>query len=245
MTDDQVRLIESRDNQTFKDWLKLHDSKGVKKQGKFLVSGRKLVPELLRTCPERFSALIREVGHPLNTSEMPVYALTKSLFNELDLLGTGSPILLGSFPETQQWTQSVEGPKVGLALQDPGNLGAALRACVGFGIENVILFEEACHPFHMKALKAGSGAQFELKLWRAPSVGDHTQLKNIIGLDMEGESLAGFRWPEDFTLVLGEEGQGLPDNINKRVKIPMSGKIESLNATTSLAIALYERARQR
>ena len=245
MTSDQVRLIESRDNPTFKSWMKLQDSKGVKKQGQFLVSGRKLVPELLRTCPERFTALIREVGNPLNTSEMPVYALTKSLFSELDALGTDSPILVGSFPEPQLWTSEIEGPKVGLALQDPGNLGAALRACVGFGIENVLLFEEASHPFHMKALKAGSGAQFQLKIWKAPSVGDKQKLSNCIGLHMEGEDIRSFKWPKDSTLILGEEGPGLPSHIDKRLRIPMAGQMESLNATTSLAIALYERSRQR
>lgn len=207
------------------------------------MSGRKLVPELLRTCPERFTALIRQVGNTLNTSEMPVYALTQNLFKELDALGTEAPLLLGSFPEPQHISQPIEGPSVGLALQDPGNLGSALRACVGFGIKNVILFQEACHPFHMKALKAGSGAQFQLNLWKAPAIGETNQMQNIIGLDMEGENISGFRWPKDFTLVLGEEGLGLPHGIGKRLKIPMQGKMESLNATTSLAIALYERSR--
>jgi len=62
-------------------------------------------------------------------------------------------------------------------------------------------------------------------------------IENAYGLDMSGENIYSFPWPKDVHLILGEEGQGLPETLRvKRLKIPMSGKVESLNATVAASI---------
>jgi RNA methyltransferase, TrmH family len=236
----QVRLIESPENKLFKSWMKLHESHGVKKSGQFLLSGKKLVEEAIKKNHCKVLALVTCEGHD-SPSEHPTYELKKKLFRELDVLGTGGPLLIGEVPPVNDWSGSLPGPKLFLGLQDPGNLGSALRLASAFAIPNVILLKEAAHPFLPKALRAAAGSTFHLKLWWGPSINELKPHEDLYVLDLNGQSVSEFRWPKDFSLLLGEEGRGLPDSLKRSshsLTVPFSGRVESLNATHALAITL-------
>lgn len=248
-------LIESPSNANFKKWLELTESRGVKEHGLCLVSGRKIVPEMMKNHPD----LVAEVlTHPDRVMEVmgirqQRYAtLKKDLFKQLDVFGTDFPLLVMKAPAIEKLTSSKnnaaidlpepKGLEVILALQDPRNLGAALRSCQGFDVKKVYLCEECAHPFHPESIRSSSGASFDLSFARIPALSKLNAHPFMKVLDSGGESLSSSKWSKNQFLVLGLEGPGIPENLSSaaKVHIPISDKLESLNAATALAIALYD-----
>ncbi|NLO80086.1 MAG: RNA methyltransferase [Xanthomonadaceae bacterium] len=241
------QLIESPHNPRFKLWKSLLDGRGIRKQQRFLHAGRKAVPEVLARHPERFEAVLclqedQLAGLPLPPA-LPRYRLAPALFAQLDVIGTRFPLLVGRLPAFPR--ADLAAPPRGLelvcALGNPDNLGALLRSAAAFGVRRVILLPEAAQPFHPRALRAGANAQFELELLQGPG---WTELPAAAGpllaLDAGGEPLDRFDWPRDLRLVLGEEGKGLPPSLPlRRLAIPTTGRVESLNATVAASLALY------
>ncbi|WP_188261960.1 TrmH family RNA methyltransferase [Azospirillum tabaci] len=241
------RLIESLQNPQFKLWESLLESRGLKKQGKFLLAGLKTVPEALARWPERFSTLLvtdpaQAEGWRLPTG-LEVVQLAPALFRTLDTPGTGFPLLVGTVPDTPSidLSQPPQGLELVCALGDPNNLGALLRSAAAFGARRVILLDGAAHPYHPKCLRAASNAQFELTLLRGGRWEDVTRAAGpLVALDAGGADMAAYRWPRDVRLVLGEEGQGIPAALPvQRLSIPTTGAVESLNATVAASVALF------
>lgn len=247
MTAHPPRLIESPQNRTFKLWEAVLERRGLKKHRRFLLSGRKTVPEALARWPDRFEALL--VTDPAQAEGLPIppgvalYQLDRTLFDRLDVSGTGVPILVGIVPEMPAIDLAAppQGLELVCALGDPNNLGALLRSAAAFGARRVVLMEEAAHPFHPKCLRASANAPFELTLFRGPKWPDLNRAAGpVLALDAGGEDLSAFPWPRDLRLVLGEEGQGLPADLTvTRMAIPTTGAVESLNATVAASLALY------
>lgn len=240
-------VIESRQNVKFKNWLSLLEAKGIKKSGLALISGRKLVDEFLEQNPRQARDLIlpEKLGTPSLPSNIGIHTLSYPLFSELDVFGTHTPLLVVDAPNLSKWSA---GKPKGLcliaALSDPGNLGALLRSAEAFGVTQVILTQECCSPYLPKAIRASSGASFRLELLRA---GPLEKIEKLDGfsLDMNGADIGQLEWPKNLYLVLGEEGRGVPANLKLRpLSIPMQGNIESLNATTAAAIAMYSYAQK-
>ncbi|MFC7335350.1 TrmH family RNA methyltransferase [Rhodocista pekingensis] len=247
MRRDRYRLIESPQNPGFKLWDSLLDRRGLRRHGRFLLAGRKTVPEALERHPDRFGTVLAADPDQLDALPLPpgieALLLAPALFERLDVTGTGFPLLVGSVPAMPAIDLSV--PPVGLelvcALGDPANLGALMRSAAAFGVRTLILLEEAAHPFHPKCLRAAANAQFELALRTGPGWRGLTGIAGpVFGLDGGGRDLTDFDWPADVRLVLGEEGQGLPPDLPvERLAVPTTGAVESLNAMVAASIALY------
>jgi len=171
------------------------------------------------------------------------YLLAKPLFERLDVAGTGFPLLVGVVPEMPalDLAEPPRGLELVCALGDPNNLGAALRSAAAFGARRVVLMAEAAHPFHPRCLRAAANAPFALTLLRGPSWAElRCAAGPLLALDGGGEDLTRFDWPRDLRLVLGEEGQGLPVGLAlRRLAIPTTGAVESLNATVAASLALF------
>lgn len=140
-------------------------------------------------------------------------------------------------------------------IVDPYNLGAIMRSAEGAGVSGVIMSERRTAPITGAVVKASTGAIFHLKIVRVKNL--LASLKNlkekgfwIVGAHMESDKEY---FKEDLkiplVLVVGSEGKGLRDNIVKEcdflVKIPMLGKIESLNVSVATAVILFEALKQR
>lgn len=248
--------IDSEHNDRFRAWERLLDGRGIKKQGAFLLAGRKTVPEALDTAPDRFTAVLApdtpalEAIEPHLPGHVTRHILARPLFERLDISGTHLPLLVGTVPDMP--VIDLAAPPQGLelicALGDPSNLGAMMRSAAAFGAARLILLPDSAHPYHPRALRAGANAALRLDIVRARNWGAVAGAAGpIAALDGSGEDITRFAWPRDMRLVLGEEGQGLPANLHvTRLAIPTTGAVESLNATVAAAIALqhYFAARQ-
>jgi len=235
-----MKEITSKHNAKYKLWLSLLESKGIRKEGLCLVSGEKVIGELLREDSERIVEFILPPKGNSPHSTMPATRLPGELFNELDVIGTKSPLAVVQRAELPKWKSgSPLGLQLILALSDPNNLGALLRSSEAFQVQNIILTKECCSPFLPKAIRASAGSVFRLPLAAGPSIKELT-VERGYGLHMDGKNIYELAWPKDMYLVLGEEGQGLPENLNlTRVKIPMAKSIDSLNAMAAASIALF------
>lgn len=239
--------IESAKNDTFKKLLSLTSSKGLKEEGLFLLSGAKLVHEFLR---KPTLAVIHEITTPAMTPVITdpshLVTLTTELFNQIDVLGTHSNILVLEQPTLLSLSAEnltdyqAKGLEVVIPIGDPGNMGALIRSCEAFGVPRVLLTQEAAHPFLPKAVKASAGSVLRVPMVHAPALRDFP--RDCIALDMDGQAIDRFEWPENGLLVVGEEGPGLSGAaqtglFHQRISIPTEG-VESLNVVVAASIAL-------
>lgn len=234
--------ILSAQNAKFKGWSALLDARGIKKSGRALISGKKLVNEFLMQNADAAEELLYPPKGEAAAAPQHIksYRLSSALFNALDVMGTKSPLLIIKTPAIDAWQGSdPQGLELITALSDPGNLGALLRSAEAFGVARVILAQESCSPFLPKAIRASSGACFRLPLATTGPLRE-IKVKPVFALDMAGENIAQFKWPNNLYIVLGEEGRGIPKSLAATsISIPMQGNGESLNAMVAASIALY------
>ena len=248
-----VRIIESENNETFRDLKKLLTPRGIRKQLRALVFGQKQVSETLVRIPQNCVAWIGrgDQNPPPDGSPRHLvwYQLAPPLYETLDLFGTSYPIVLVRTEQIPRWAPSdglPEGCTLFVPFQDPENVGAVIRSAVAFGASGIILLAEAANPYHPKSVRASGGAVFRANLLEGPPIRDLPEDLPLVPLSKEGKRISDFKFPAKFGLLPGIEGPGLPDRFRKAaVSIPISGDVESLNAGVATAIALFEWARAR
>lgn len=238
------KKISSQQNPLFKQWLSLQDSRGIKKHSQCLVGGRKIVPELLSQNLSPQAIIVAEgMAPPPSDTQAEIFELRSFLFRQLDLSGTNYPLLVMDVPEIPSWEPNapLDGLELLLALGDPVNLGAVIRVATAFDVKRIVLLKECAHPFHPKVVSGSAGTVFYTPFLSGPSIKELKPDPSMIALDMTGENLADFQWPTKARLIVGEEGLGLPENIEgiQKVTIPMNPKVESLNATVAASLALF------
>lgn len=248
----RVTEIASAQNNRFKALKKILSSRGIKKSGQALMAGNKPVEEMIDRLPERCLAWItsgKQQPPPVHgPTEMEWIQLTDELFKTLDIFGTRSPLLCIQVPPLSPW-EPAEGFPPGCSLivpfQDPENIGAVIRSAAAFGTAQVILLAESAHPYHPKALRSSGGVVPTVHLRQGPSLELLPEHMPIYALSTEGADIADVDFPQAFGLLAGMEGPGLPPSWRQRaVRIPITASVESLNAATASAIALYEWSRR-
>ncbi|MFL6429539.1 MAG: 23S rRNA (guanosine(2251)-2'-O)-methyltransferase RlmB [Acidobacteriaceae bacterium] len=149
-------------------------------------------------------------------------------------------------------------PSLMLALdgiEDPQNLGALLRSADGAGVTGVLLTERRSAPLSAVALKASAGAAEHVRIARVVNLVrglEQVKAANIwcVGLDERGTmDYTDYDFTTPCLLVLGREGAGLHDLVRRScdhlLRIPMAGRVASLNVSAAGAVVLYEAFRQR
>ncbi len=160
-----------------------------------------------------------------------------------------SPIDFVGPEEVIECTQREKGVMLVLDhLEDPQNVGNILRSAEAFGASGILLPKKRSAPISEVVVKASQGAVFYLKIAKVSALAG--MLKGfqerggwVYALDMEGEPIQEVKFTFPMALVVGSEGKGISKTllnmVDFRVKIPMYGKIESLNVASATAIALF------
>lgn len=140
-------------------------------------------------------------------------------------------------------------------IQDPGNLGTILRAGEGAGIDGVIMTNATADIFNPKVIRSTMGS-----IYRVPFIYTSNILETICSLKNKNINCyaAHLRdsvcydvpdYKQGTAFLIGNEGNGLKpetaDLATSYIKIPMEGKVESLNAAIATSILMYEASRQR
>ncbi len=262
-TDTPGIAITSEDNKTYKEIKRLAGGEGIKKLGSAAIAGKKIISDYLAKNDYRDLKLLLPDDYIETSKEFDLiiskfrsggslYILKKSLYNELDVSTGKTPILIAPLPEMKEWDGLIsEGCTPVIPFQDPLNVGSAVRSAAGFGITKIILSSDASNPYHPKSVRASSGAVFEIEFMRGPSLNEIFSIAEksgieILALDKNGRDISEVDFPSKFILIPGIEGPGLPEiYMNRSVSIPLSDKIESLNASVALSIFMYEWSRKK
>ena len=140
-------------------------------------------------------------------------------------------------------------------IEDPHNLGSIIRTAETAGVHGIIIPKRRAVSVNSTVNKTSAGAVEYMNIARVTNISDAIEeLKQaglwICGTDVETDK---YYYNQDLTgplgIVIGNEGKGIGDKVKKNcdflVKIPMKGKVKSLNAAVSTGIVLYEAVKQR
>ncbi len=135
-------------------------------------------------------------------------------------------------------------------IADPGNLGAIIRTAEGAGMDGIFLSRDCVDVLSPKVVRSAMGALFRMPFFICQDfTGTLSRLQHfgilLYGAHLKGENIYGQEgYGEKLALVIGNEARGLTPETSKRldrlVKIPMEGKLESLNASVAAGILMFD-----
>jgi 23S rRNA (guanosine2251-2'-O)-methyltransferase len=202
----------------------------------------------------RIVELCREAG--VKTRPEPREALTR-LARTAEHQGVVAVVREREFLDVEDLLEGPQ-PRLILALdgvEDPQNLGALLRTAEAAGVDGVLLTERRSAPLSPVAVKASAGAAEHLRLARVVNMVrslEALKARNIwcVGLDERGaQDYDQYDFTSNTVIVLGREGAGLHDLVRRTcdhlLRIPMGGKVASLNVAAAGAVVMFEASRQR
>jgi len=232
----QIKLITSLQQKKFRQIHQL-----------FIAEGVKVIQELLQSNFELEHLFVTE---PIFDS---IESLQKTAISDADLkriscLSTPNNCL-ALFKIPEQKNRNDRGLVVVLDdIRDPGNLGAIIRLCDWYGVEQIVCSEQTVDVYNPKVVQATMGSIARVAVLYM-DVEKYLKRANttIFGTFMDGKNVYKENLPQEGILVLGNEANGISEKIEKlvsdRLAIPRFGDLqqtESLNVATATAIFLSE-----
>ena len=266
--------INSSENKKYKRWLKLLKRKYRDSEGVYLIEGYKLIEEAVKNNieieeiildSEADSSLISKLEELIICSKTAVYVLDTKLYRKLAQMENGVGIMavvsrqdytLKTFSECKSKNRKgCSGNLVVLdRLQDPGNIGTIIRTADGAGFGGLVVMKGTGDIYSPKVVRSAVGSIFRLPVLFASDNDELGEILDFLGKRMIVTCFDTDNYhydadlSEDAAIVIGNEGRGvseeLIENADVRVKIPMYGNIDSLNASVAAGILMYESVRQ-
>ena len=259
-------LISSLQNLSVKKIIKLSKSRERKLQNLFVVEGARELSlakagdyfiEEVYVCRE----LYVDSRYPKVLADMlmeNIIDITPSVFEKLSYRTSSDGIIALVRPKshTLKAIQLSENPFLIIleSVEKPGNLGAILRTADAAAVDAVIVCDPQTDVYNPNVIRSGVGALFTVQtaVCTSQEAMQWLQDNSIVSFAAELEA-AEFYQDVDFrnpsAIVMGTEAEGLTDEwlkfATQRIKIPMKGKIDSLNVSVSTAVLTFEAMRQR
>lgn len=223
---------------------------------------RKLVLHLYVKESEKdtFGVRLRELGCAVFPDNVPVDFIADNVFRQLSDTVTPQGILAMVQMPQYNCSDVVQGHAGGIYqetkllvledIQDPGNMGTILRTAEGAGLSGVVLSRGCVDLFNPKVVRSTMGALFRVPFYVCEDVVlemSHLQGQGFTfyAACLQGrESYCEVSYQGNVGILIGNEANGLSDAVveqaDVKVKIPMEGELESLNAAVSAALLSYE-----
>ena len=230
------------------DFVKYLDKLKLKKyrdiEHKFIVEGEHLVQEAEKN--ELLEKIIVVDGYEYK-SKIETIVVSEDVMKKVSLLDTPSKVIgLCKMKDEKEI-----GEKVVILddIQDPGNLGTIIRSSLAFNIDTIVLSLNTVDLYNPKVIRATQGMLFNINIIRKDLVDVINELKNsnytIYTTDVnDGINLKNIEKTNKYALIMGNEGNGVRDNISlladTRINININKKVESLNVGVATSIILYE-----
>lgn len=262
----KMEKITSLQNSRIKNIVKLSKSKERRDQNLFFFEGAREMSLALASgyeidsvfvCPELFE----KTDYPDvldSVSENILFEVSVSVFEKIAYREGSDGLLVLAKPKAHHLENMVlsDNPFIIIleAVEKPGNLGAILRTADAAQVDAVIICDPATDLYNPNAIRSSVGCLFtvQMAVCTSQEALTYLQKKNIKSFAAE---LQASQWYQDidFTIpsaiIMGTEADGLTDfwlkNSDVRIKIPMRGKIDSLNVSVSTAVLTFEAMRQR
>ncbi|WP_102399947.1 TrmH family RNA methyltransferase [Haloimpatiens massiliensis] len=256
-------IIRSKDNNIIKEVKKLKDKKHREEKESFLVEGFRFVEEAIKSsftveqifivdkCINKWKKMCEDLNLKSKTAIVISEQVLRSISNTDNPQG-----IIAVVKNEKVKINSKEGIYL-LAdrIQDPGNMGTIIRTAHAVGALGVIVTKGTVDIYNDKTLRSTMGSIFNIPVIQDR---DLTIVKELVSegfklvasyLDNESEDFYKVDLPSKGIFIVGNEGNGISEEIvnmsHIKVKIPMPGGAESLNASVAASIMMYEFLRQK
>lgn len=250
---------------------KVKELEGLVKKGKnrkladvYIVEGIRMVREIpIRELKKVYVSEGFEKTHPELMQEgfgVPVEVLSDKVFKTVSDTQTPQGIM-AIVRQKHYKLQDLLGQKkqplflVLESIQDPGNLGTMIRMAEGAGASGIIMNSQTADIYNPKVVRSTMGSIFRVPFFYTEDLMATLDILKAKGVKLYAAHLKGehYYFQEDFSqataIMIGNEAAGLSDEAaaaaDTYIKIPMEGKVESLNAAMAATILMYEANRQR
>ena len=258
-------LIESGSNQTVKLTASLYEKKGRDKSGLFLIEGERFVNELLTQNAFPVSFFLLSEGFAAKRDIdgyeeiADTYIVKDTLFRRISEEETPQGILAVCEQKRYAPEDILQGDNPLLLLleemQDPGNLGTALRLADASGADGVLLSPGCADVYNPKVLRAAAGSILRVPFASGIPMAEAIPILRARGVAVYAAMPDADALPYAFDLtkpaafLVGNEARGLSVEASTaasaQIALPMPGGAESLNAAMACGILMYEAVRQR
>lgn len=259
-------LISSVHNPKIKNLKKLEKASERRGQNLFVIEGlREIVLahragyqlESLFVCDEIFKEQKEYSLREVQTLKSDI-RISKAVYDSLAYRETTEGVIATAVPKKLQLSELKLPPNplilVIEAVEKPGNLGAMLRTCDAAGVDAVIICDAKTDVYNPNVIRSSIGTVFtnQIAVCETTEAIAFLKAKKITAYAAE-LSATKFHYQQNFrtasAVVVGTEATGLSSEwmnaADEKIKIPMRGKIDSLNVSVSAAILLFEAQRQR
>ena len=260
-----MQIITSKDNEIIKNVRKLKEKKYRDLNNEYIVEGVKMIKEailedakikLIVVCEDNANSGAIDKKLLYEIAKYECIYVSKKVFDLISDVQTPQGMLAVIEKENSEdkidFTEDVIVVLDG--IQDPGNLGTILRTIDSVGLKQVIVSKETADSYNPKVVRSTMGAIFRVNIIESDNLLD--TLKNmkkhkykIMATSLETDNSI---YDVDYNkkvIVIGNEANGVEKEIldyaDEKIKIPMLGKTESLNASVATAVILYEYVRNK
>ena len=260
-----MQVISSKDNEIVKSIRKLKEKKYRDLENAYVIEGIKLVKEAIAEnakirqvviCEDFTDNVELDKDTLFEIAKHNLVAVTKNVFDVITDVKTPQGIIAVIEKNVASKNEVDYSKDIIIALddiQDPGNLGTILRTVDSANLGQIILSKNSADPYNPKVVRSTMGAIFRVNIIEAEDLKQELQKaqKNrfkvmVTSLDTQN-SIYDVAYNKK-VIVIGNEANGVSKEIqnmaDEKVKIPMLGKTESLNASVAAGIMIYEYVRR-
>ena len=260
-----MQIITSKDNEIIKNIRKLKEKKYRDANNEYLIEGIKLIKEaveekakikLIVVCEESIEDGDIDQKLLYEIAKYDCIYVNKKVFSILTDVQNPQGILAVIEKKNNEENINYKEDIIVVldGIQDPGNLGTILRTIDSVGLSQVIVSKETADSYNPKVVRSTMGAIFRVNVIESEDL--LKTLKNlkkhkykIMATSLENNNSIYDVEYNKKVIVIGNEANGVSKNVleyaDEKIKIPMLGKTESLNASVATSIILYEYVRRK
>ena len=260
-----MKVISSKDNEIIKKIKSLKEKKYRDIENCYIIEGIKLVKEAIAenakikqivVCEDCINDGEIDTDTLYEIAKFDVVYVTEKVFKTITDVKTPQGII--AVIEKNNINSKIDyNQDIIIALdgvQDPGNLGTILRTVDSANLKQIILSKESADSYNPKVVRSTMGAIFRVNIIEADSLKDMLQeaKKNNFKVMVTSLDTKNSIYDVDYSkkvIVIGNEANGVSKEVqaiaDEKVKIPMLGKTESLNASVAAGIMIYECVRKK
>ena len=260
-----MNIISSKDNELVKNIKKLKDKKYRDLENVYIVEGIKMVKEAILEnasikqiiiCDdcEKSDLISKEMMYEI--AKYDCIYVTNKIFKYITEVQTPQGVM--AIIEKNNKDKEINyNEDIIVALddiQDPGNLGTILRTVDSIGLSQILVSKGTADPYNPKVVRSTMGAIYRVKVIECDNLKEtlkeikKNKFKILVTSLDDSKSVYDIKYYKK-VIVIGNEANGVEEEIVKladeKIKIPMLGKTESLNASVAAGIILYEYVRQK
>ncbi|MCD5414551.1 MAG: RNA methyltransferase [Clostridiales bacterium] len=260
--------IESENNKIIKHAKSLKSRKNREKFNQFLIEGVRTIDEAINNNAMIKFILYSEKLYEVNGGQKlfsrvkdkyDVYVASEKIFTMLSETENSQGIISAVQKEEFLLEEIISKENLFILvldrIQDPGNMGTIIRTAKAVNVDAIILTKGCVDIYNSKTLRATMGALFNLPIIQFDSNYDWLDMLKQSDVKLIASSLStnniylDISYKGKIAIIVGNEANGIANAIlgkaDEKIKIPMLGKIESLNVTASVAILLYKAIEKR